>query len=150
MLVWVKAVMPPWIIDLFQLQPALHYIVHIERIGAEYTNIRIVPMPLDLTDPHSYDVLRDRLASAKPDVRLLASNAGMGSSRMFAEEDPQRLERLVQLNVTANTMAIRHCLPYMRRGSLRAVKRNKAIDLQHPFNKTLALLAKILPIPLIV
>ena len=90
----------------------------LQRIAAQYTNVRIVPVPLDLTDPHSYDELRDRLAEARPDIRLLVSNAGMGSSQAFADEDPHRLERLVQLNVTADTIVIRHCLPYMRRGSL--------------------------------
>ena len=90
----------------------------LERIATEYRNLRIVPVPLDLTDSHSYDELRDRLDAAKPLIRMLVSNAGMGAGRPFADEDPQRLLQLVQLNVTAATMVTRLCLPYMQRGSM--------------------------------
>ncbi|KFI88295.1 dehydrogenase [Bifidobacterium reuteri DSM 23975] len=90
----------------------------LERIASEYQSVRIVPVPLDLTDLRSFDELRDRLDAAKPFIRMLVSNAGIGASRPFADEDPQRLLQLVQLNVMATTMVTRLCLPYMQRGSM--------------------------------
>ncbi|PJM74556.1 SDR family NAD(P)-dependent oxidoreductase [Bifidobacterium simiarum] len=88
------------------------------RTAAEYRHPRIVPMPLDLTDPQGFDLLRQRLEERRPTVRILVNDAGAVLGGEFAGQDSRRIMQMLRLNVIGITMMTRVCLPYMRRGSM--------------------------------
>ncbi len=53
------------------------------------------------------------VTGALADVDVLVNNAGIGDFGPFAEADPDRTERMIQLNVTSLTALTRHYLPGM-------------------------------------
>jgi uncharacterized protein len=55
------------------------------------------------------------VTAAVPDVEILVNNAGVGDFGPFAETDPAKTDRMIQLNVTALTALTRQYLPAMLR-----------------------------------
>jgi len=71
----------------------------------------------DLSDPAACDRLVEELQAAKVEIDVLVNNAGVGDFGDFAQADPERLQRMIQLNVTSLTRLTRLLLPGMlRRG----------------------------------
>lgn len=78
---------------------------------------RFVCIGLDLSKPESFQALADRLASEKPDVRVLVNNAGCGAVGALGAEASADLMRVVDLNVRALTMVTQVVLPHMTAGA---------------------------------
>ncbi|MGC5169704.1 SDR family NAD(P)-dependent oxidoreductase [Microbacterium sp. DT81.1] len=72
-------------------------------------------VPLDLTTPDAVQAVRAALAGRG--IHTLINNAGFGMRGAFVNEDPARVESLLQLNVLALTRLTREFLPdLIRRG----------------------------------
>ena len=82
-----------------------------------YTKAKVVPLPLDLTDPSAVPALKEFLKKRDPDVRLLVNAAGFGKFEPFAEGDPDVHRRMVDLNCRALQDVTYAVLPYMSDGS---------------------------------
>ncbi|MBQ4257699.1 MAG: SDR family NAD(P)-dependent oxidoreductase [Clostridia bacterium] len=90
----------------------------LEALSELFPKKRIAAVPLDLTDPESFDVYRTRLAQEKPEVMILVNNSGAGTFGDFREADTDSQVSMTQLNVTALTAMASITLPYMPRGAL--------------------------------
>lgn len=90
----------------------------LQELAAEHKNLRIAPIPLDLTKEDSQELLRKILEDQKPDVRILINNAGFGKLGDFYGSDPQDQVGMTKLNVTALTAVTAIILPYLSDGSL--------------------------------
>ncbi len=72
---------------------------------------------LDLIKPESMDVLEEALRREGATLRWLVNNAGFGFSGTFEEQSAGNARDMIDLNVTALTVACRRFLPYMESGS---------------------------------
>lgn len=97
----------------------------LEELRAELTkrapnlivHIRIV----DLADKSQIDALVSWLAESKIGINLLINNAGLGDYGPLATSDPERDDRIIQVNVAALTLLTRSLLPRMiaeKRGAI--------------------------------
>jgi short-subunit dehydrogenase len=68
---------------------------------------------MDLTQPGAAEALWRAVLELTAQVDVLVNNAGVGDAGDFAHEDPQAIERMIQLNVTALTAFTRCVLPGM-------------------------------------
>src|SRR6266404_6020453 len=76
---------------------------------------------VDLCDKTQIDELVRWLEQNKIEVDFLINNAGLGDYGSIATSDPERDERIIQVNVTALTLLTRRLLPQMiakRRGAI--------------------------------
>jgi short-subunit dehydrogenase len=71
--------------------------------------VRTTAVPLDLTAPDAVQTVRAALAGRG--IHTLINNAGFGIRGAFVNEDPARVESLLQLNVLALTRLTREFLP---------------------------------------
>jgi len=67
----------------------------------------------DLSEPRAGSRLWGHLSSAGVSVDILVNNAGSGLYGLVAEQDPDELDRLLQLNIGALTALTRLALPAM-------------------------------------
>ncbi len=79
----------------------------LQRIADELGGARVVTA--DLATAAGVRAVTDALA----DADVLVNNAGIGDFGPFAEADPGRTDRMIQLNVTSLTALTRHFLPGM-------------------------------------
>ncbi|MDO8143557.1 MULTISPECIES: SDR family oxidoreductase [unclassified Isoptericola] len=80
------------------------------RLRAEH-GVAVDVVPADLTTPDGVtEVVKAARAADRP-VGTLVNNAGFGTHGPFVEEDPQRVDDEVALNVTALTNLTRALLP---------------------------------------
>lgn len=75
------------------------------------------PIPLDLTEKSSFEVLRHALEEEKPDVRFLVNAAGVGKIGLTKELSVQENDQMIDLNCRAAVDMTLTVLPYMSRGS---------------------------------
>lgn len=75
----------------------------------------VVPrvLPCDLAAPAERQRLCAELAALPPAPTLLINNAGLGDYGEFADADPQKLDRLMQVNMLAVVELTRAMLPTM-------------------------------------
>jgi short-subunit dehydrogenase len=76
---------------------------------------------VDLCDKRQIDNLIARLERDKINIDLLINNAGLGDYGSFATSDPQRNDRILEVNIVAPTLLTRGLLPQMiarRRGAI--------------------------------
>jgi short-subunit dehydrogenase len=73
----------------------------LDELAARYAGFEV--LTADLTDAADLDTVAARVASAEQPVDLVVNNAGFGTSALFHEIDPERLEREISLNVQALT-----------------------------------------------
>ena len=90
----------------------------LEALKAQFPQKELRAVPLDLTDPVSFDVLQNLLAAEKPEIALLINNAGMGKLCDFDAAERSTHLTQVDLNCRALTAVTHCCLPYMHTGSL--------------------------------
>ena len=83
---------------------------------AEGCPVPVVPLPLDLTQEQSFDILEARLREEHPLVQLLINTAGVGELANMADSDRPTQTRMVDLNCRAATAMIMAVLPYMGAG----------------------------------
>lgn len=84
-------------------------------------NLRVHVRVVDLAEPPQVDALINWLAQDKIDIDLLINNAGLGDYGPFATSDPERDDRIIQVNIAALTLLTRRLLPQMittKRGAI--------------------------------
>jgi len=84
-------------------------------------NLNVHVYDVDLADKAQVDALIDSLARDKIDIDLLINNAGLGDSGPFATSDPERIDQIIQVNMSALTLLTRKLLPSMiarKRGAI--------------------------------
>jgi uncharacterized protein len=67
----------------------------------------------DLSEPGAAETVARTLAATGVTVDILVNNAGFGTSGPFASEDPDELQRMLQVNIVALTALTRSFLPGM-------------------------------------
>jgi short-subunit dehydrogenase len=75
----------------------------------------------DLADKAQIDALLSWLDQEKIDINFLINNAGLGDYGPFATSDPEREDRMTQVNISALTLLTRGLLPPMiatKRGAI--------------------------------
>lgn len=85
----------------------------LEALAAELGNARAVA--IDLSAPGATEMLLADIDAAGETIDLMINNAGFGLCGRFAEQDPQRLRQMVDLNCGALTDLCRAALPQMIR-----------------------------------
>lgn len=68
---------------------------------------------MDLMQPGAANALWQAVQALTPQVDVLVNNAGVGDAGEFAHEDPQAIERMIQLNINSLTAFTRCVLPGM-------------------------------------
>jgi uncharacterized protein len=84
-------------------------------------NLNVHVYDVDLTDKAQVDALIDSLARDKIGIDLLINNAGLGALGPFATSDPERIDEIIQVNMSALTLLTRKLLPPMiarKRGAI--------------------------------
>jgi short-subunit dehydrogenase len=71
-----------------------------------------IPVPFDLARRDGYAALARETITALGGLDGLVNNAGVSSFSAFAEEDPEGVERLIDINVKAPLMLARAVLPH--------------------------------------
>lgn len=78
---------------------------------------RIVPIPLDLCDPASFQTLSAKLKDAGATIGMLITAAGLGKYGSFEKLSEDNAELMVNTNVLGMMRTVRVCLPYLTSGS---------------------------------
>jgi uncharacterized protein len=76
---------------------------------------------VDLADKTQIDQLVSWLTQEQIDVDFLINNAGLGDHGLFATSDPERDDRMIQVNMAALTLLTRNLIPGMiarKRGAI--------------------------------
>lgn len=89
----------------------------LEEIRQKYSDKEIRLVPMDLGKEESFVEFEKILDENKPDIRILVSNAGVGTRGKFEEKDLKSQLNMINLNVMGCTAITRLCLPYMKKGS---------------------------------
>jgi len=91
----------------------------LERVKADllsqHHRIAVRCVSRDLSEPRAAVQLWADLTAAGITIDVLVNNAGTGLYGLLAEQDPDELDRMLQLNVAALTVLTRLALPEMRR-----------------------------------
>jgi short-subunit dehydrogenase len=85
------------------------------------TNLNVHARVADLADKTQIDALVTWLERERIDIDLLINNAGLGDYGSFAMSDPERDDRIIQVNIVALTLLTRRLLPQMiarKRGTI--------------------------------
>jgi short-subunit dehydrogenase len=85
-----------------------------ERLRRKYPSARVIAVQVDAGQPDAPDLIDAVLAKSGLYLDVLVNNAGIGIGGEFCTLAPEKLEELVQTNVTAVTRLTRHYLPAMR------------------------------------
>ncbi len=80
-------------------------------------DIKIRPIPLDLTLDTSIETVKEILSEQKPDIKILINNAGFGELGNFYENDYKKQTKMISLNNGALTAMCTVCAPYMKEGA---------------------------------
>jgi uncharacterized protein len=84
-------------------------------------NLSVRVRTVDLCDKSQVDQLVKWLEHEKVEIDLLINNAGLGDYGSFATSDPERDDRIIQVNIAALTLLTRSLLPLMiatKRGAI--------------------------------
>ena len=87
----------------------------LEALGAGCP-IPVTALSMDLTDPHCYEELKQRLTESGATVKMLINNAGLGELNEVADSDWATQSRMVDLNCRALTAVTTVALPFMKEG----------------------------------
>jgi short-subunit dehydrogenase len=88
----------------------------LEALAAEVRadhDVEVDTLSADLTDPADLERVEERVRDVAVPIDLLVNNAGVGSTGRFVEQDHQRVDDQVKLNVTAVTRLTHAALPGM-------------------------------------
>jgi short-subunit dehydrogenase len=92
-----------------------------EELQHHNAQLNVHARVVDLCDKSQVDDLIAWLDQNKIDIDLLVNNAGLGDSGSFATSDPERNDRILQVNIVALTLLTRRLLPQMiarKRGAI--------------------------------
>jgi hypothetical protein len=106
-----------------------------QRLRAD-TRVKVDVVRADLTDRADVRKLETRLRE-DPVIEILVNNAGAAYRSAFAEADPDRLDQLIQLNVTAVTrLANAAAAAFAPRGKGAIVNMGSVVGLNPTFKST--------------
>jgi short-subunit dehydrogenase len=92
-----------------------------EELTKRDPNLNVHVRVADLADKTQIDELAAWLEQERIDIDLLINNAGLGDLGPFATSDPERIARIVLVNMLALTLLTRRLLPAMianKRGAI--------------------------------
>ena len=89
----------------------------LDRLAASSRDIRIRPLPLDLTDPNALDKLSEALATDDAHVEWLVNCAGLGKFGSFDSVGRGASATMIRLNCLALVEVCSLVLPHMKVGS---------------------------------
>jgi short-subunit dehydrogenase len=92
-----------------------------DELANRYPGVDVHIHVADLADHSQVDLLVNRLRELNIDIDLLINNAGLGDYGSVATSEPERDDRMIQVNIRAVTLLVRHLLPPMiarRRGAI--------------------------------
>src|SRR6266404_1271375 len=92
-----------------------------EELRNRNAQLNVHTRVVDLCDKMQIDELVRWLEQNRVEVDFLINNAGLGDYGSIATSDPERDERIIQVNITALTLLTRHLVPQMiakRRGAI--------------------------------
>jgi short-subunit dehydrogenase len=75
----------------------------------------------DVTSPADRERMVETAARRFGGLDILVNNAGIGATGHFADADPQRLYKIMEVNFLAVAELIRQFLPFLRRGNRPAI-----------------------------
>src|SRR3954466_7740504 len=78
----------------------------LDRVAQDFSQqygVNVVPIAIDLFEPHAAFELYDAVKSKGLTVNVLVNDAGQGQYGLFVEQDIQRLLDIIQLNVASLT-----------------------------------------------
>lgn len=90
----------------------------LKKLSSEYSDRRIVPLPLDLSSMESFDKYKEALAKEDAEIALLINNAGCGTIGDLSDMQYPIQTNMVDLNVRALTAMTTISLPYMKEGGV--------------------------------
>jgi uncharacterized protein len=73
----------------------------LESLAAELPSGRVEILAGDLADPGFRQILWDHALKFEGGVDLLVNNAGLGNYAEFAEQDPEQIRQMIELNLMA-------------------------------------------------
>ncbi len=83
----------------------------------DLVKIKIIPIPLDLTDMESFKTLQLKLLVDKPNVKLLVNCSGFGKFSEFIESDSEANLKMCDLNLKSVIAMCQTCMPYLSENS---------------------------------
>lgn len=83
----------------------------------EKTDIRLVPIEMDLTQKEHRDRLKEILKEKQPQVKMLVNCAGYGKIGLYQDIPSEDIAGMVELNCLALTCVTYEVLPYMTKKS---------------------------------
>lgn len=89
----------------------------LDEIRQKYPEKKIRVLSLDLGKEESFWELKKILDESRPDIRILVSNAGIGTRGKFEDKELESQLDMINLNVSGCMAVTRICLPYMQKGS---------------------------------
>lgn len=89
----------------------------LEALKSEVTDVKIVPVPADITNAGDTKAVFDRVKSENAEISLLINNAGCGFHGAFEASEPEEQERCMNLNIVAMTRFTRLALDFMPKGA---------------------------------
>ncbi|HBM75861.1 MAG TPA: dehydrogenase [Clostridiaceae bacterium] len=90
----------------------------LNEIAKQYPQKKCKAIGLDISKDESYETLNKILTEAKPDIKLLISNAGVAKRGNFDKAGLKSQLDMCDLNVKGATAVTHLCLPYMKKGSI--------------------------------
>ena len=93
----------------------------LEELQNHNSQLNVYVRVVDLCDKSQIDDLIAWFEREKIDINLLNNNAGLGDYGLFATSDPERDDRIIQVNIVAPTLLTRLLVPQMvarKRGAI--------------------------------
>ena len=79
---------------------------------------KVVPVPLDLSDPAEIQKVVPRLKEQSACVKYLINNAGLAKMGKYSEFSIEEIDQTINVNCKAPVLLTQLCIPYMGEGSL--------------------------------
>jgi len=70
-------------------------------------------VPMDISQPFAGAALWREISAIAPEIEVLVNNAGFGDTGDFAQQQPERIEGMIHLNISTLTSLTRLALPGM-------------------------------------
>lgn len=88
------------------------------KFANEHPQVKIRPVPLDLSLDTSYEELDALLKAENATIKILINNAGYERSGTFSAMKNEDILSMINVNIKGFTMVNRVCLPYMKANSI--------------------------------
>lgn len=88
----------------------------LNQTALKHKDKKCVVIPMDMSDMESFSILREKLETEKPEIRLLINDAGMACGDSFERMELDKMLKIIDLNCKGATAITRICLPYISDG----------------------------------